>query len=287
MVDDTYSTGVKWKMRIALYGLPCSGKTSILRKIDFCKVINGSDELKKYSGSLSEKRVALLSWLNSEENKNYFIDGHFQFVKKGEVELAFTNENKIFDVFMYLYQEPSIIFDRILKSEKNRKYLPLTVESISSWQTDEINKLREICHNSNKDFYVIDDCKNNYENFIPFCKDILAGFSNINFARNICNEINFSSKQITLLDGDKTITKVDTSKTLLHFVTDIFDNDFYTGYQFWIQDKIVDKNFDKEKIKIESELLEINTELIDSSNNPIIISSGLSEIWNDIFEKKT
>ena len=107
-------------------------------------------------------------WLNSEENKNYFIDGHFQFIKNGNVETVFTNEDKIFDVFMYLYQEPSVILDRILKSEKNQKYLPATIESISSWQNDEISKLREICHKSNKDFYIIDDCKNGYVNFIPF-----------------------------------------------------------------------------------------------------------------------
>lgn len=273
-------------MRIALYGLPCAGKTSLLQAINFCKVIHGSEELKKYSGSILEKRRALLLWLNSKENKDYFIDGHFQFIKNGNVEIVFTNENNIFDVFMYLYQEPAVILNRILESEKNRKYLPATIESISLWQNDEITRLREICHKSNKDFYVIDDCKNGYVNFIPFCKEIFDGFSNLDFAKRICNEINFDLKQVTLLDGDKTITKADTSKTLLNFSTDIFDNNFYTGYQFWIQDKIIDKNFDKEKIKIAAELLEINMPLVKSVKNPIIISSGLSEIWNDILGKK-
>lgn len=273
-------------MRIALYGLPCAGKTSLLQTINFCKVINGGEELKKYSGSISEKRAEFLLWLNSEKNKNYFIDGHFQFIKNGNVETVFTNEDKIFDVFMYLYQEPSVILDRILKSEKNQKYLPATIESISLWQNDEISKLRETCHKSNKDFYIIDDCKNGYVNFIPFCMDVLDGFSNLDFAKRICNEINFDSKQVTLLDGDKTITKSDTSRTLLNFSTDIFDNNFYTGYQFWIQDKIIDRNFDKEKVKIEAELLEINTTLVKSVKNPVIISSGLSEIWNDILGKK-
>ena len=225
-------------------------------------------------------------WLNSEENKNYFIDGHFQFIKNGNVETVFTNEDKIFVVFMYLYQEPSVIFDRILKSEKNQKYLPATIVSISLWQNDEISKLREICHKSNKDFYIIDDCKNGYVNFIPFCMDVLDGFSNLDFAKRICNEINFDSKQVTLLDGDKTITKSDTSRTLLNFSTDIFDNNFYTGYQFWIQDNIIDKNFDKEKIRIDADSLEINTTLVKSVKNPVIISSGLSEIWNDILGKK-
>ena len=273
-------------MRIALYGLPCAGKTSLLQSINFIKVINGSEELKKYSGSISEKRNKLLLWLDSNENKHYFIDGHFQFIKNGKVEKVFTNEDKIFDVFMYLYQEPSVILDRILKSEKNQKYLPATIESISTWQNDEISKLREICHKSNKDFYIIDDCKNGYANFIPFCKDVLNGFSNLEFARKICDEINFESKQVTLLDGDKTITKVDTSKALLNFTTNIFDNNFYTGYQFWIQDKIIDKNFDKEKIRIDAESLEINLPLVKSVKNQIIISSGLSEIWNDILGKK-
>lgn len=285
MVDDTFRKGVERKMKIALYGLPCAGKTTLLNSLkDFSTVINGGDELKKFSGTIEEKRNLLLKQLKSMDS--FFIDGHYQFVKNGKVEIAFTNENEIFDVFMYLYQKPSVILSRMKKSEKNQKYLPATEESISKWQTEEMENLRKICHDSNKDFYIIDDCDSDYENFVPFCKDILGGFSNIEYARKIVSEIDSAENEITLLDGDKTITKIDTSKALLGFKTDIFDNNFYTGYQFWIQDRIIPKTFDEEEVKSRIEMLEINSDILKKAKNPVIISSGLKEIWTDIIGKK-
>ncbi len=272
-------------MKIALYGLPCAGKTTLLNSLkDISPVINGGDELKKLSGFIEERRKSLLNQLKTMDS--FFIDGHYQFVEGDETKIAFTNENEIFDVFMYLYQKPSVILSRMEKSDKNQKYLPATEESISKWQTEEMENLRKICHDSNKDFYIIDDCDSDYENFFPFCKDVLGGFSNVKYARKIVSEVDSTKNEITLLDGDKTITKVDTSKFLLGFKTDIFDNNFYTGYQFWIQDRIIPKTFDKEIVKTKIETLEINKDILDKAKNPIIISSGLKEIWTDIIGKK-
>lgn len=286
MVDDAFKQGVERKMRIALYGLPCAGKTTLLNSLrGFSTVINGGDELKKLSGPINERRKNFLEILKSK-NYDYFIDGHYQFVRNGTTEIAFTNENEIFDVFMYLYQKPSVILNRMQKSDKNKKYLPATEESIAKWQNEEIESLRTICHNCNKDFYIIDDCDSDYEYFVLFCKDVLNGFSNVEYARKIVSELDSSESEITLLDGDKTITKVDTSKVILGFKTDIFDNNFYTGYQFWIQDKIIPKNFNMKGAKLKIETLEINEIVLSKAKNPVIISSGLKEIWSDIIGKK-
>lgn len=272
-------------MRIALYGLPCVGKTTLLATVkELAPVINGGDELKKLDGNIETKRKTLLKVLKTKEN--YFIDGHYQFVKNGKTEIAFTSEDEIFDVFMYLYAPPKEILKRLEKSQKNQKFLPATQDEISCWQNEEINSLRKICHKSNKDFYVIDDFKGGYKNFVPFCKDVLNGFSNVAFARKIAEETHFQGKEISLIDGDKTLTKCDTSKEILGFKTDIFDNNFYTGYQFWIQDKIIPKKFNQDNAKEKISKLEINRKILEDAKNLVIISSGLSEIWTDIIGKK-
>lgn len=272
-------------MKIALYGLPCAGKTTLLATVkELAPVINGGDELRKLDGNIESKRKTLLEILKTKEN--YFIDGHYQFVKNGKTEIAFTTEDKIFDVFMYLYAPPKQILERLEKSQKNQKFLPITRNEISKWQNEEINSLRKICHKSNKDFYVIDDFKSDYKNFVPFCKDVLNGFSNVSFARKIAEETDFEEKEINLIDGDKTLTKYDTSKEILGFKTDIFDNNFYTGYQFWIQDKIIPKKFNQNDAEEKIFELGINRRILESAKNPVVISSGLSEIWTDIIGKK-
>lgn len=117
MVDDAFRKGVKRKMKIALYGLPCAGKTTLLTTVShLLLVINGSEELRKFSGTIKEKRRKLLEFLKNQDK--YFIDGHYQFVNNGKIEVVFTKESEIFDVFMYLYQSPKIIFERLKKSEK-------------------------------------------------------------------------------------------------------------------------------------------------------------------------
>ena len=40
------------------------------------------------------------------------------------------------------------------ESDKNKKYLSYDIEK---WQINEIESLRDYCHKSNKDFYVIDN----------------------------------------------------------------------------------------------------------------------------------
>ena len=53
-------------MRIALYGLPCAGKTTILSSLKNVRVVNGSQELNKMSGGTFKT-------LTEEEKNNYRI----------------------------------------------------------------------------------------------------------------------------------------------------------------------------------------------------------------------
>lgn len=271
-------------MKIALYGLPCAGKTTLLEKLKkIIPVINGGEELKKLEGTITEKRQKLLELLKKKED--FIIDGHYQFIQNGKIEIAYTTEHDVFDCFMYLYQNPKVILERLKTSDKNQKFLPITEKPVEDWQCSEITSLRKICHTHEKDFYIIDDCATNYEYFNGFVMEVIDGYSNVNYAKQIVSEINFDDKEITLLDGDKTITKVDTSKHLLNFKTNIFDNNFYTGYQFWIQDKLIDKTFNRTELKQKIKKLEYNQSIIDMAKNPIIISSGIKEIWVDIIGK--
>ena len=274
-------------MKVALYGLPCAGKTTLLEKISsFIKVIHGSNELKKINGDIFQKRKIFLEIL--KEETEFIIDGHYQFITSEYKDSVFTTEDKVFDVFMYLYQDPKVIYERLLSSEKNKKYIPENYKKIEEWQEEEMSALRSICHNADKDFYIIDDYKTGYENFVPFLKEVLKGYSNVEYAREIVSSIESQfGKDVSIFDGDKTLIPYDSSKRFLNFTTDIFDNNFYTGYQFYLQDKLVKpvlNLMDKEKILSSIEYTDIKHLL--KKENSIIVSSGIKEIWEDVIGKE-
>ncbi|UTC81973.1 uracil phosphoribosyltransferase [Treponema denticola] len=272
-------------MKIALYGLPCAGKSTLLETASgFIKTISGYKLLQNIQGDIFEKRRTLLNQLSQETE--FLIDGHYQFITEKGKETVFTFEDKVFDVFMYLYQKPELIYERMKESEKNQKYIPQNISTIIEWQLEEINSLREICHRADKDFYVIDDYETNYKNFTPFLKDILNGYSNVNFARTIFESINIVSDSINIFDGDKTLIPYDSSKYLLNFTTNIFDNNIYTGYQFWLQDKYIKpflQSADLQNIK-KIEYTSLKEQCIE--NKSIILSSGIPEIWEDNLGKE-
>lgn len=272
-------------MKIGLYGLPCAGKSTILKTINFYPVIDGSKKLHEYPGTIDVKRAAFLSDLKNAFGNDFFIDCHYQFVKNTKTEIVFTWEDEILDVILYLYQDPKVTLGRMEKSEKNQKYLPATEESLTKWQKEEIDALREICHKKNKDFYVIDNYENGYAGFIPFCKEIVSGFSSVEAARAICKEINFEDKTVTLLDGDKTITEKDTACVIFNARTHTFDTNVYTGYQFWKFDKEIKRNITEEYIRSNIGKVGIRVDFINSIHNPVIISSGFSEIWEKVIGK--
>ena len=75
-------------MKLALYGLPCAGKTTLMRSLKEVCVIHGSETLKSLSGgsfsSLSEDeketvRIAYTKYLAALSADIILSDGHYAF----------------------------------------------------------------------------------------------------------------------------------------------------------------------------------------------------------------
>ena len=276
-------------MRIGLYGMPTAGKTFIMDQIDFLDVLVGSRLLREYAPDFDKRdeagrEEARKAVANICRQRDLFImDGHYAF---GD-ETAFTNEEgEMYDRYLYLYIDPEELKNRMEKSVKNQKYLKY---DLADWQKREIEGLRSYCHQHNKDFYVIDNpVKNVYadaEETMLFLKDIAAGYSNVNFAREIANFIlqNSTSDVITLTDGDKTYIYEDSSRAVFNYRTHLFDGNFYSGFQSWKQCR-------------EFSECEINVpEHIDVHKNPkmpkkldgdvYILSSGNKMVWEKLAQQ--
>lgn len=272
-------------MKIALYGLPCSGKSFLLEQTEGIEVVKGSqflselsdNKFKKLTNTEQESIRIKLTEILEKKQQDFIIDGHYSF---GD-EIVFTEkDSKLYDVFIYLYTEPSLIYERMKKSQKNKEYLKYDIDK---WQNKEIEGLRKSCHLHNKDFYIMD--KHIY--FFEFLKAIIGGFSNLSMAKEIVKIVLEQSKDfntINLLDGDKTLTKYDTSRKFLDYKTDIFDNNFYTGFQFWLQGR----EFEHKEIRsIDLDIVEYNETLLSKVKNQynVILSGGNELIWNKIAKK--
>lgn len=281
-------------MKIALYGMPCAGKSTLMDKITDAKVINGSQELRRICGGsfseLSEDekhqvRIKYTEYVNSLTDEVIVSDGHFSFMEN----IVFTEaDGDLYDIFIYLYCSPDTLKKRYDLSKKNAKFSCESVESIRQWQEFEISHLRNECHIRNKDFYVVSDNEEECNRFIEFVTLLREGFSSYALATDICNRImaQFDKRDVLyIVDGDKTIITQDSYRFCCNGKTKIFDGDFYTGYQsFLFEKKLQEASIDKSKIQE----LTINTEVYDkvASNNYIVLSSGIEALWNDIAKDK-
>ena len=273
-------------MKIGLYGMPTAGKTYILDQIDFIDVVFGSKLLREFDpdfDSRDEKgrekdRRAIAALMMEKES--FIMDGHYAF---GD-EVAFTEDDgKMYDVFLYLYVSPTVLKSRMSASEKNRKYLKF---DIKDWQNQEIAGLREYCHKYNKDFYVIDNPPENIFNdvsdVICFIKEIVGGYSCVAYAKKCADEIVRQSKSdtIILVDGDKTLTKEDSSNAVFGYRTHLYDGNFYTGYQAWKQNKEFQRysfsNITEVPIHYNERVIENLTE------DSYILTSGHEKVWHFI-----
>jgi len=273
-------------MRIALYGMPTSGKSFILDKIDFISVMQGSKMLRDicpdfdYQDETGKKkaRQQLADVLAASDN--FIMDGHYAF---GD-EIAFTdNDGSLYDVFLYLYVSPEALKKRMEESVRNRKYLSY---NIGTWQEKEIEGLREYCHEHDKDFYIIDNPPQNEFNdaseVISFIQAIINGFSCKTLAEKCSNDILSKSKTntVTLMDGDKTITAEDSSNAVFGYTTHLYDGNFYTGYQSWRQaEEFEQYSFD--------DLKEMPVSLNDKvckaiTGDTYILTSGHERVWTFI-----
>ena len=192
-------------------------------------------------------------------------------------------DGQLYDVILYLYISPDVLIKRMRESDKNKKYLSYDIEK---WQINEIERLRDYCHKNNKDFYVIDNPKDNFftdvTEVVKFINAIVNGFSCKRFAADCVEKIlnSTDSEVITLLDGDKTITKEDSSHAVFGYTTHIYDGNFYTGFQSWRQaEEFKSYSFDDLK-----ELpVGLNEKVCKALNkDSFILTSGHERVWRFI-----
>lgn len=281
-------------MKIALYGMPCTGKSTLLKTITDARIINGSQELNRICGGsfsdLTEDekhqiRIKYTEYINTLEDEMIISDGHYSFMDN----VVFTeSDGDLYDIFIYLYCSPETLKSRYELSKKNAKFANESVESISQWQEFEINKLREESHKRNKDFYVISDNEDGYCSFNDFLTMVRNGFSSYTLASDISKQImkNHSNNEILyIVDGDKTIITQDSYRFCCDGKTKVFDGNFYTGYQsFLFKRELQDNLIEESKIA----QITVNNKIFDeiSSKKYIILSSGIKNLWNNIAKEK-
>lgn len=276
-------------MRIGLYGLPSAGKTCILNRIDFMEVAAGSRLLCQYMLDFhaqgEEKRAHARKHLAEAmmSKPELIMDGHYAF---GD-EIAFTEQDgQLYDAFLYLYIAPEVLRRRMACSDRNRKYLRYDIEM---WQAFEMECLRSYCHTHQRDFYVLDNPPGNVFDDVTepvrFIRAVREGYSCLSFARQCAGEIlrGATGDTIVLLDGDRTLTVEDTSEKVLHYKTDLFRGNFYTGYQAWRQGN------DFQAIPcpdIESISVGLNGKILRQiRGSAYILTSGHERIWRYLSER--
>ena len=276
-------------MRIALYGMPCAGKTTMMSKLSGVRILYGSKELQRLSGgrfaTLSEPekeevRIAFTDFVKNLEDETIISDGHYSFLK----EVVFTEaDGELYDVFIYLYCEPKVLLDRYRLSEKNGQYAYLSEEIISQWQHFEIESLRNECHLRNKDFYVISDNVNQCK-IEKFLEELKRGFSSYGIAQSIVEkiiQIYPEPTELYIVDGDKTIIEQDSFRVCCNGKTSVFDGDFYSGYQSWLFSNEYDASVFFETRVREIEINDCVWRKI-RGRSYIVLSSGIPEIWSYI-----
>ena len=280
-------------MKVVLYGLPCSGKTTILQNVENFTYINGSSELKRMSNNKFHTlspveqdniRKQYIEYLKKTEIENIISDGHYSFWN----DVVFTKEDgDIYDAFIYLYVSPKTILERIKLSEKNKRFASLNEEAIRIWQEFEINSLRKECHIRNKDFYVINTTVNQKFNISEFLALLINGHSTYKQANESAKRIMIkysNSKVIYLVDGDKTIIKEDSFRvSYKNNKTNIFDGDFYTDVQAMEFTRFTKENEFKDELLEQTSLSPLFDEI--KNKNYVVLSSGVSELWEKLKEK--
>lgn len=277
-------------MRIALYGLPCAGKTTLMDNLSGIKTVNGSETLKSLcNGTFSELtedekatvRIKYTEYLCSLDDKIIVSDGHYSFLDK----VVFTEQDgDVYDVFIYLYCNAEILKKRYEISIKNDKYRDLSVARIENWQQFEIENLRRECHNRNKDFYVIKSDDITADKLSAFIHNINSGYSSFELAKKLISEICEKYPEpchIHIVDGDKTAIIEDSFRVCSNHKTKVFDGNFYTGYQTYCFAKETESlQYDFSKLFS----VTLNSDIWNSvkNENYIILSSGITVLWDKL-----
>lgn len=277
-------------MRIGLYGLPTAGKSYILSAVRNLEVLSGSSLLKKIAPDFmdltEEKKDAVRQKLAIQlrQKDRFIMDGHYSFGN----HVVFTEaDGQLYDTFLYLYVDPKILSERMSDSIRNKKYLQY---DIAQWQRFELESLRTYCHEQNKDFYVIDHPETGFFQdigiILEFINSIAAGYSCVHFAKEAVRQID-RADVISLLDGDKTFIKEDTS-ALLGYKTHLFDGNFYSGFQAWRHHReLADylRFLDAPIPSIEDKQITINKTIQGRiQGRSVILTTGYPGLWQKIAE---
>lgn len=141
-----------------------------------------------------------------------------------------------------------------------------------------IGRIRSMCHNRNKDFYVIDDM-DHIEDATPFFNAIANGYSCVKKAKEVYSCIP-ETKNINIFDGDKTVVLCDATLKFTGTESHTHHNKFYTGYQFFRQHLGMSHI---REVEISEEDVPWNHDVIPfMQGKSIILSSGSDKVWNKI-----
>ena len=276
-------------MKLALYGMPCAGKTTLLKTLaSNIKVVAGGSWLRQAAGgsfdSLSESakeelRLQYTDYLNSLADISIISDGHYAFRDR----IVFTAKDaELYDAFIYLYCKPEILRSRLQASSKNHKFAALTQEALAAWQSREIEGLRKACHSRNKDFYVINSERITQKEFQEFIKEILSGYSSYGLALEIFAKIRHCfplPQELEIVDGDKTLISEDSFRLCSgDYKIDAFDGNFYTGYQSFEFAQAT------QKITLDYTMLKhctLNKAIVSRLHKEkcILLSAGITALW--------
>lgn len=278
-------------MRIGLYGLPTAGKSYILNAVRNLEALSGSNLLKEIEPNFHElteeqkESVRRELALRLRQKDKFIMDGHYSF---GENVVFTESDGQLYDTFIYLYVDPQIISERMSDSIRNSKYLQYDIER---WQYFELESLRLYCHENNKDFYVIDNPGKgffaNISIILEFIDSVVAGYSCVGFAKEVADKIT-ESNVVSLIDGDKTFIKEDSS-SLLGYKTHLFDGNFYSGFQAWRHNRELTeylRYIDYSVQPIDEMNLTINEDIQEMiEGNSVILTTGHYGSWKQIADK--
>ncbi len=230
-------------MKLALYGLPCAGKTTQMALLPQCTVVHGSSMLNQLAGgrfsALCPKeqavvRVAYTDYLRSLTAEIVLSDGHYSFLD----EVVFTPaDGDLYDAILYLYCPPETLAQRIATSEKNKKYRACSPATLAQWQDFEMERLRAACHTRGKDFYVVSDGQTSHCQLGAFITALQNGLSPHSHAGELAAQMMAlypTPSEVVLVDGDKTLLQQDSFRFCCGGKTKVFDGDFYTAYQSFL-----------------------------------------------------
>lgn len=309
-------------MKYAIYGISCCGKDTLIGNILASEKFTGFTHpqgsatlnqmaLQSYGKTFKELSYAEKDCIRMQYAKeisqmdNFFADGHYCFPTECGYNVVFTDADaQCYDTFFFLRTKPELVKERLSQSAKNKALAHLTNAQIDAWQKKEINELRDICFNLNKDFIVLDGDTESVLNFIQWYD---ANHRNVNCYQQASRLADLcrihaknrfgadSAKKIALFDCDRTIIAEDTGA--LYFkengadlspVKELFEGDIYSMYQFDKYDSLcrLPKFPSTREYHMNSIVMEKIDELRKDGYFIVGVTSGVGEIWRDFNREK-